>query len=235
MSSVSAADAAVPGRVIRAVTWDAVGTMITPHPGVGAVYAEVAAVFGLERDPAELERRFRPAFAAVLARWRVPYGADDEDARRFWGEVVEGTFDEPLPYEIACELYDTFARARRWRVVPGAREASAIVRARGLPQAVVSNFDCRLPPLLDELGLGPFAAIVTSAQVGAAKPDPTSLRAACARLAVAPAAVLHLGDSEREDGAMCAAAGCAWLRVDPAVGIDPAVIAAALVPAPERA
>ncbi|MBA3937490.1 MAG: HAD family hydrolase, partial [Planctomycetes bacterium] len=37
-------------RMIRALTVDAAGTLIVPDPGVGAVYAEVAAACGLVRD-----------------------------------------------------------------------------------------------------------------------------------------------------------------------------------------
>lgn len=212
----------------RLVSFDAVGTLLVPHPSVGAIYAEVAAAYGLDRDPAALEAGFRPAFAAAVAAWRVPYGRDDEDARRFWALVVEGTFAEPLPYEIVCELYDTFASARRWRLIAGAREALALVAARGLPAVVVSNFDARLRPLLADFALGPVAVVVTSAEVGAAKPDPAALRVACARVGVDPAAVLHLGDSAREDGGMCAAVGARWLAVDPREGIPLAALTAML-------
>lgn len=212
----------------RLVSFDAVGTLLVPHPSVGAIYAEVAASVGLDRDPAGLEARFRPAFAAAVARWRVPYGRDDEDARRFWALVVEETFAGPLPAELVRELYDTFATLRRWRVLPGVREALAAVAGRGLPMAVVSNFDARLPPLLAEAGLGPFVAVVTSAQVGAAKPDPAALHAACRLAGVAPAETIHLGDSAREDGAMCTAAGARWLPVDPAQGIPLAELDAML-------
>jgi putative hydrolase of the HAD superfamily len=200
--------------VIRAVTFDAAGTLIVPHPSVGAVYAEVATAFGLERDAADLERAFLPAFKGVQARWGVPYGADEDDARRFWHAVVEDTFREPLPYEIACELYDTFATAKRWRVLPGVRDALTLIGEHNLPMAVVSNFDNRLLPLLGELYLGPFCTTVTSAAVGKAKPDPAALLTACRVIDVTPAEVLHLGDSEREDGGMCAAAGARWLRCE---------------------
>ncbi|MBA3709800.1 MAG: HAD-IA family hydrolase [Planctomycetes bacterium] len=207
------------GCAIRAVSFDAAGTLFVPHPGVGAVYAEVAARHGIVRDACELESRFRPAFAAAQRRWRVPYGADDSDALTFWAEVISGTFGEPLPYETVCDLYDAFASATRWRLVPGAHAAVDLARAHGLPTAVVSNFDCRLEPLLAGIGLGPFDAVVASTAVGRAKPDPAVLIEACRRLGVVPADVLHLGDSEREDGVMCVAAGARWLRVDPLVGI----------------
>lgn len=206
--------------MIRAVTFDAAGTLIAPHPSVGAVYAEVATTFGLERDAGELERAFLPAFKGVQARWGVPYGADDNDARRFWHAVIEDTFGEPLPYEIACELYDTFATAKRWRVLPGVRDALTLIGEHNLPMAVVSNFDNRLLPLLGDLYLGPFCTVVTSASVGKAKPDPAALLTACRVIDVTPDQVLHLGDSEREDGGMCTAAGARWLRCEGGIPLD---------------
>lgn len=197
---------------IRAVTFDAAGTLLAPHPSVGAVYAELAAAHGLERVAADLDQAFGPAFSAVQAAWGVPYGADDEDARRFWIEVIRDTFGGPLSYELYMDLYDTFAEARRWRVLPGAREALAACARLGLPTAVVSNFDCRLEPLLAACDLRP-TTVVPSTAVGRAKPDPAPLLEACRRLGVTPDAVLHVGDSLREDGGMCAATGARFLHV----------------------
>ncbi len=206
-------------RGIRAVTFDAAGTLLAPHPSVGAVYAELAAVHGLERSAAELQQAFGPAFSAVQAAWGVPYGADDEDARRFWIEVIRGTFGEPLSYELYMDLYDTFAEARRWRVLPGAREALACCARRGLPTAVVSNFDCRLAPLLAACDLRP-TTVVPSTAVGRAKPDPAPLLEACRRLGVASTEVLHLGDSQREDGGMCAASGAHFMHVTQGIPLE---------------
>jgi putative hydrolase of the HAD superfamily len=213
---------------VAALSFDLVGTLVLPHPSVGAVYAEVAARHGLERDAGELDAAFPAAFAAVRARWPVPYGKDESDALRFWGLVIEGTFGEPLSYEAVCDLYDAFASAARWRLLPGARDAVALGRERGLPLAVVSNYDARLRRLVDELALGSFAAVVASTDVHRAKPDPAALLEACRLMAVAPESVLHLGDSEREDGELCAATGARWLRVDPAIGIPIAALRAML-------
>ena len=214
--------------MIAAVTIDAAGTLIAPHPGVGLVYAEVAAAHGLVVDAVALEAGFPAAFASVREAWGVPYGQDEADARRFWSAVVERTFARPLPQGLADALYDTFAGPARWRVLPGAAAALRLIAARGLPCAVVSNFDGRLHGLLPALGLGPIATVVVSSQVGAAKPDPAPLREAARRLGVAPSSILHLGDSRREDGGMCQAAGCAWFAVDPMNGIDLARLADAL-------
>jgi HAD superfamily hydrolase (TIGR01549 family) len=51
-----------------------------------------------------------------------------------------------------------------------------------------------------------FSAVVTSAEAGAAKPDPAVLQLALERLRVEPARALHVGD-EDEDEQGAAAAG----------------------------
>lgn len=203
---------------VRAVTWDAVGTLIAVAGTVGTTYAEVAAAHGVTVRAEDLDARFPGAFKQVLARWPVPYGADDADARAFWDQVVRATFAIPLPDDLPGACYEAFAEPHSWRVLPGVREALALVAARGLPQAVVSNFDVRLPGLLAALGLGPFVTVITSAGVGAAKPDPAPLRAAAQGLGVPVADLLHIGDSATEDGGL-AACGCrVWLVTG---GIDP--------------
>ena len=81
--------------------------------------------------------------------------------------------------------------------------------------AVVSNWDYGLPQVLAGLGVADrFAAVATSAAVGAAKPDPAIFRAALQGLGVAPGEALHCGDSPRHDCAGAAAAGVAAVLID---------------------
>ena len=214
--------------MIRALTFDMTGTLAVPHPSVGAVYAGIATRHGMDADAMALDAVFPAAFRAVMARWAMPFGRDNADALRFWGAVIEQTFGHELPWELVCDCYDAFAQAGAWRVLPGVREALAWAHALTLPLAVVSNFDCRLPGLLDALELGPFACVVTSAQVGRAKPDPAPLLAACAQLGIPPAEVLHVGDSEREDGGMCDATGAKSFTVISGEGFSAADLAGIL-------
>ncbi len=52
----------VPHSGIRAVFFDAVGTLLFPDPPATTVYAAVGREFGLDADPAEIGQRFRDAF-----------------------------------------------------------------------------------------------------------------------------------------------------------------------------
>jgi putative hydrolase of the HAD superfamily len=216
----------MPALARRAVTFDAVGTLIAVTPSVGEVYAQVAQRLGVRRDPVALNSAFPAAFRAVLQRWPVPYGHDEADALAFWSEVIDGVFAGPQTPQLHGELFAAFAQAEPWRVLPGVRETLHCLQAEGIPMAVVSNFDARLPRLLKALDLGPFHAVVVSSALGVAKPDPRPLQAACSALGVAATAVLHIGDSAREDGDMATALGAQFMQVRD--GMDPACILAQL-------
>jgi putative hydrolase of the HAD superfamily len=95
---------------------------------------------------------------------------------------------------------DTFVHAYlaaiRPRVLPGVASTLARLRSLGLALAVVSNADFALSERLAALGILPFFdAVVTSAEVGAAKPDRLIFDAALRRLAVHRSRALHVGDS----------------------------------------
>ena len=92
----------------------------------------------------------------------------------------------------------------RLRARAGRARRRAPAAARGLALCVVSNWDCALREHLAALG---FALdVVTSAEVGAAKPDPRIFRIALDRLRVRPERALHAGDSA-DDEAGAAAVG----------------------------
>ena len=210
--------------MIRALSVDAVGTLILPDPSVGAIYTEVAADYGIRQAVDETERRFYAAFTQTRAGWAHPYGKDEADARAFWSAVIAGSFADPVPPAMATALFDTFCLGHRWRLLPGAAELFALATARALPLAVVSNFDGRLPQILDALGLAPRRTVVLSSALGVAKPHPRLLTTAAERLGVAPTGLLHIGNDPEEDGGCCAAAGCAYLPVDSERGIDLAAL-----------
>src|SRR4029077_14737738 len=96
----------------------------------------------------------------------------------------------------------------RFRLYPEVPATLALLRARGLRLVVVSNWDVSLAPTLRGLGLGGVLdAVVTSAQVGAAKPAPEVFHAALDRLGICAGEALHVGDDPHLDVAGARAAG----------------------------
>ncbi len=83
---------------------------------------------------------------------------------------------------------------------PDALEALPVLRERGHPMVVVSNWDCSLPDWLGPTGLLELVdGVVTSADAGAAKPDPEIFRRALSLAGVEASEAVHAGDSLDND------------------------------------
>lgn len=192
------------------MTFDAGGTLLEPWPSVGHIYAEVAAEFGVPNaDPARLNRQFRYL-------WRNHPNFDH--SRRAWAEVVASTFVGTCRRS-ACDaffpqLYERFARREAWHLFPDVRPALQALQAKGLKLGVVSNWDERLHSLLKEFELAAyFEAVVISLETGFRKPSPRIFERAAHLLGVPAGAILHVGDSAKEDVAGAQAAGCWGVRI----------------------
>ena len=206
---------------LRAVLLDATGTLFDVARPLGDAYSELAREFGGVIDPDTMTDRFRTAFAdSPPIAFPGLRGVDLDSAERgWWRTVVErvtreaGGVPEFEPY--FDRLYAHYASAPAWRVFPEVPGVLAALRERGLRLAVVSNFDSRLPPLLDTLGLAPFFdAVVCSGAVGTAKPDVAIFAHALAALGVEAHEALHVGDSRVNDYDGARAAGIEALLVD---------------------
>ena len=107
--------------------------------------------------------------------------------------------------------------------VRGGAEMLARLSSAGTPVAIVSNADGTVEESLRrqglcQVGIGPspmVAAIVDSAVVGVAKPDPSIFAPALAALRREPAECVYVGDSERFDVKGAEAAGIRPLHYDP--------------------
>jgi HAD superfamily hydrolase (TIGR01509 family) len=121
--------------------------------------------------------------------------------------------------EVAGVPVETLIAALRFEAFPDAAPALTALRERGLRLVVVSNWDCSLPAVLDEVGLGQLVDhVVTSAAVGAAKPDPRIFEAALTASGCAPGEALHVGDSPTADVDGAHAAGIRAVLLDRAAG-----------------
>jgi phosphoglycolate phosphatase len=99
-------------------------------------------------------------------------------------------------------------------IFPGVIEGLERMRAMGLRLACVTNKAARFTlPLLEQKGLAPYFELVMSGDtLPRKKPDPMQLIYICSEFALAPAAVLLIGDSVN-DALAARAAGCPVLCV----------------------
>lgn len=209
------ADRSVP---VRAVLFDAAGTLLHVCPSVGAIYAEEAGRFGVDASADTIDAAFRSAWRALrpYADGGSPFHTSEAVEHAWWRGLVERVFAEacgPAAFEDRFDpffdaLYLRFERPNAWRLFDDVAPALDALRDRRIPIAVVSNWDSRLPRLLDAIGIGGrFQFVLTSAEAGVSKPAPGIFHEAVARLGIAPEEALHVGDSMEDDVAGARRAG----------------------------
>jgi len=202
---------------LRAVLFDAAGTLIELRENVGETYTRIARRFGVD-VPAW---RVDDAFARILSRAPARVSATGNAAeterteRDWWRDVVRSTFlaaDSTArfsDFERYFEtLYAAFSEASAWRCRAGCLDALRALRGRKLALGIVSNFDRRLPRLLAGLGIdGYFDAVVLPSDAGAEKPDPRIFRFALDRMRIPAENAVFVGDSNDRDLAGARAVG----------------------------
>jgi putative hydrolase of the HAD superfamily len=195
---------------IRGVSFDAGNTLIRVRGSVGAIYAAVAGRHGFDVGEEELQAAFREAFAArrngFVQGTSEPHSGERE--RLWWRGLVEEVFASlGLPgrrgsrfEDFFEELYHAFERPEHWEVFADVGPCLDALDARGVPAGVVSNWDSRLRVTLEGLGIRErFRFVLTSAEFGAEKPDPSIFLEAVRRLELEPGQVLHVGDLVEDD------------------------------------
>ncbi len=211
--------AAIDREAVRAVSFDATGTLF--HcPDLGGIYSRVLARHGIRVGPGEAARLIRLVWTELDCRsdpardrFASHPGAAEGWWRRFLERFCEHLGGPPPSRFAAAELFERFARADAWRVFDDVPAALAALGERGLRLAVVSNWDRRLPRLLDGLGLE-FESVVYSQEAGVEKPHPAIFERAFEALALPAGAILHVGDSPLHDVEGAIAAGAQALLLD---------------------
>jgi putative hydrolase of the HAD superfamily len=197
---------------MRAVLLDALGTLVELERPWPHLVAELGA-----RGVTVTEADARRAMLAEMAYYRANHDdASDRaglaDLRRRCAEVVRAELGADLPAADVEAAMLAAIRFRPYREVPG---VLAALRERGCALVVVSNWDVSLHDVLDQTGLRPLVdAVVTSAELGVAKPDPAIFAHALELAGGVPAAeALHAGDDVAADVEGARAAGIAAVLV----------------------
>ncbi len=195
--------------MIRAVLFDAVGTLFHSRGTIGEIYGNVAADYGFHSDPDAIDQEF---LHLVKARG-IPID------RAGWKSLVGSVFANLGPFprfdDFFEEIYEVFRTEQGWHCYRETVPVLETLKQSQYRMGVVSNFDSRLNGVLDDLRIRPyFEAVVTPDSSGYAKPDTRIFLSATDRLGVAPAEALFVGDDMRQDVQGAARAGLESILVD---------------------
>jgi putative hydrolase of the HAD superfamily len=206
-----------------AIFLDALGTLVELQPPAPRLQARLA-----EEGFDVTEERAAAGFAAEISYYLAHHleGSDRErldDLRDRCATAMMDALDLPgLDHATARR---TMLGALEFTPYPDALEGLADLRERGHRLVVVSNWDCSLPDWLGPTGLLDLVdGVVTSADAGAAKPDPAVFRKALSLAGVDGAGAVHVGDSLDNDVAGARALGIRAILVqrqgEPPPGVE---------------
>lgn len=207
---------------ISTITFDAGNTLLYCDPSPAEIYSEVLSRHGREVTADEVKPVFAGAWAELQAR--TPPGIDRYNSqpggeRQWWGaflrEVLVRLEHDADWRPILDELYAAFSNPSVWKAYPETRATLEAIHDRDLEMAVISNWDRRLPGILDGLDLtGWFRTVTVSAIEKVEKPAAGIFLRTLERLGVSPAEALHIGDSPLEDYEGSKAVGMTPVLID---------------------
>jgi len=197
---------------VKAALLDALGTLVELERPWPHLVAELRA-----RGVSVREEDAKRAMLAEMSYYKRNHDdakdfAGLKDLRRRCAGIVQAELGTALP---VAGVEDAMLAAIRFRPYPEVRSVLGALRERGVARVVVSNWDVSLHDVLERTELRPLVdAVVTSAEFGAAKPDP-AIFARALELAggVAPADAVHAGDDLDADVGGARAAGIAPILV----------------------
>jgi putative hydrolase of the HAD superfamily len=194
----------------RAVLLDALGTLVELEPP----WLHLAQALGTGPDD-----RLAGAVRAEMDYYKQHSheGRDNDSLARLRARCAE-VLSRELGREVPVE---TMMASIRFRAFDDAAPALAELRAMGLKLVCVSNWDISLPDVLRRCRLdGALDGVVTSAQVGARKPDPAIFPPALRLADCSPDEAVYVGDTPDEDVQGGEAAGIRTLLIDREGGAD---------------
>lgn len=208
----------------KVIFFDAMGTLFGLRGSVGEVYGQVAQQFGVEVSAPDLNRAFLQSFKAAPPM-AFPGVAPSELLQResdWWEAIARQTFQKAGVLQqfqdfstFFAYLYAYFTTAEPWQLYPDTIPTLQFWQNQGIELGIISNFDSRLHPILQTLGLSRyFASVTISTEAGAAKPEAAIFQQGLAKHGVRPDQAWHVGDSIKADYQGARAAGLTGIWLD---------------------
>jgi putative hydrolase of the HAD superfamily len=185
---------------IRGIFFDAGNTLLRVHPSVGEIYADAARRYGADLSAEAVEESFKKMWTrtgplVTNEGHRLTY----EKERDWWRFIVSEVFRDHIQFgnfdAFFDFLFERFAQSDCWRLYDDAHLVLQDLKQRGLHLGIISNWDSRLPSLLQQLDISKyFETVVVSSLVGYEKPHPAIFQIALDRSGLNSAEVIYIGD-----------------------------------------
>ena len=190
---------------LRLVTLDATNTLFKVRGNVGEWYAKAAFNYGINTNSDKLERNFRESFHHFNTLYPNFGQSAGLSSEQWWNEVVKSSFigyhiETLLLDQICKDLYNNFSKGICWDIFPDVVPALKELNHKGIKVGIISNFDKRLPKILEELNLKEFFSfIITSRETTFYKPSGEIFKHALSLTKLHSTQAAHIGDNLKMD------------------------------------
>jgi REG-2-like HAD superfamily hydrolase len=203
--------------VIRAVFFDAGGTLLRTAEPVGRTYARFASHYGWQAEEEPLDHGFRTAWRKRIAEGA---GGDGTLGREGWKKILKASVEaggvpEGFPFDDYFEeVYAHFARPDAWRDFPETQGVLTRLHDRGIRTGILSNWDPRLRQVLAGFSWAErLDPVLISEEVGAEKPGQEIFRRAEQAGELTAGECALIGDDPISDQRGAEGAGWRWALV----------------------
>jgi REG-2-like HAD superfamily hydrolase len=207
--------------MFRLITLDVHNTLLRVRGSVGQLYSKTALNYGYRLDAKILESEFRKTYKVYCDKYPNFGVQDNMSTQDWWRKIVSKTFkntgckDDQVVQDMAGSLYREFTLASNWELFPEVKSVLKRLKNRGYCLGIVSNFDERLPQILNGLDiLSYFSFVLCSTEVKVAKPSPEIFQLALEQGGVSSKEALHVGDNINLDYRASIAVGMSAYLVD---------------------
>ena len=192
--------------MIKAVFFDFYGTLAGWRPSVSEIQRTAAATENLQVDTDRIAQAY-PAANALLNQ------ANAESLLRDRAEADQNAFFARFEqvllanagYDVSIEVaWAIWVRVRAtpkvFSLYPDSLPALEEMHREGLTLGVISNIGMELPDHIRDLELDAYVSVmVSSGEVGVAKPHPAMFELALRKAGTSPAEAIHVGDGYESD------------------------------------
>lgn len=187
---------------VRAVFFDAVGTLIHPDPPAPVVYRQVGKRYGSSLSVDEIATRFRTAWKREeVTDAAAAYRTSEAREIERWRNIVHDALpDVQSPEPCFQELFHHFAKPAAWRCEPETTSVLELLNRKGYLLGLASNYDRRLRSVLAGLtALRRVKHLAISSEIGWRKPAEEFFTCLCRMAAGKAADILYIGDDWDND------------------------------------
>ncbi|MBI5707064.1 MAG: HAD-IA family hydrolase [Armatimonadetes bacterium] len=214
---------------IRAITFDAAGTLVRVGWQPGAFGVDCLAELGIPHDPQVAAERYDRLFLSRRTEFEVVNASRDlKLVEHYWRKLTSdwmASIDVP-PYRLddVLEVADRLlysGPSHYFSLYDDVLPCLDRLAQGELKLAVISNWDVSLHRVVRALGVADrFEFVLASLEEGVEKPDRRLFEVALEKLGLEPGEVLHVGDDPIDDVSGALGAGMQALLIDRRAATD---------------